>query len=147
MHIAIGSDHAGFTLKEKLKQWFEQKNICVTDKGTYSDQSVDYPDYASKVAHSYLNGEVDCGILICGSGNGMAMSANKFRGIRAALCWNPEIARLAKLHNNANILVMPGRFINYNEAVDIIIAYLGTTFEGGRHQGRIDKMNMINQEL
>jgi ribose 5-phosphate isomerase B len=145
MRIAIGSDHAGFPLKEEVIQWLQKEEITVLDQGTFSLESVDYPDFASKVAVSVLEKEVDCGILICGSGNGMAMAANKYADIRAALCWTAEIASLAKQHNDANILVMPGRFLQVDEAIGIVKAYLSAEFEGGRHQGRVDKMKVLNQ--
>lgn len=144
MRIAIGSDHAGFPLKEELMEWIKQQSIEVSDQGTWSPDSVDYPDFAGKVAASVLQRESDCGILICGSGNGMAMAANKFPEIRAALCWNPEISALARQHNDANILVMPGRFLSLEEAIAITTAYLSASFEGGRHQGRIDKMKNLH---
>lgn len=144
MRIAIGSDHAGFPLKEALKEWLKEQGVEISDQGTFSPESVDYPDYAEKVAVSVLQQKSDCGILICGSGNGMAMAANKYAEIRAALCWNPEISALARLHNDANILVMPGRFLSTEAAMDITRAWLSAEFEGGRHQGRIDKMKKLH---
>lgn len=140
MKIYIGSDHAGYELKELVKKHFEREFDFV-DKGTFSSESVDYPDFAHQVAESVLKDSDGVGILICGTGNGMAMSANKHAGIRAALCWSPEIAALAKQHNNANILVLPARFISSDLAMDTINAFFKAEFEGGRHQRRIDKIN------
>ena len=127
-------------LKELVKKHFEREFDFV-DKGTFSSESVDYPDFAHQVAESVLKDSDGVGILICGTGNGMAMSANKHAGIRAALCWSPEIAALAKQHNNANILVLPARFISSDLAMDTINAFFKAEFEGGRHQRRIDKIN------
>lgn len=141
MKIAIGSDHAGFDLKENLKKYLMSKNITVIDKGTYSADSVDYPDYGHAVAQSVLNKECDFGIAICGSGNGINMAVNKHKGIRGALCWNEEIARLAKQHNNANVLSLPGRFIDEITAQKIVDAFISAEFEGGRHQKRIEKID------
>ncbi|MGB1248927.1 MAG: ribose 5-phosphate isomerase B [Chitinophagales bacterium] len=138
--IAIGSDHAGYELKEFLKPFLEKKAYEIIDKGCHSLDSVDYPDFAHAVALSVKEKEVDFGILICGSGNGISMAANKHQDIRAAIAWLPEIAALAKQHNNANILSLPARFISNNDAKNIIEAYLSTEFEGGRHQRRVDKV-------
>ncbi len=139
MKIAIGCDHAGFELKEHVKA-FLAENYNVVDKGTYSADSVDYPDFAHQVATAAGKGDVDFGILICGSANGVAMAANKHQEVRAAICWLPEIASLAKQHNNANVICLPGRFISKAEAEAIINAYMSIEFEGGRHQNRIDKI-------
>lgn len=141
LKICIGSDHAGFDLKEKLKKYLSEKNIEVTDKGTYSSDSVDYPDYGHAVALSVLNKECDFGIVICGSGNGINMAVNKHKGIRGALCWNEEIAKLAKQHNNANVIALPGRFVDDVTAKKIVDAFLSAEFEGGRHQRRIEKID------
>ena len=141
MKIYIGSDHAGYELKELVKKHFEGIFEFV-DKGTFSLESVDYPDFAHPVAECVLNESDGIGILICGTGNGMAMSANKHAGIRAALCWSPDIAALAKQHNNANILVLPARFISIDLAMDTINSFFKAEFEGGRHQRRIDKINL-----
>ncbi|RME15018.1 MAG: ribose 5-phosphate isomerase B [Bacteroidetes bacterium] len=141
MKISIGSDHAGFDLKEKLKKYLMSKNIIVIDKGTHSADSVDYPDYGHAVAQSVLNKECDFGIAICGSGNGINMAVNKHKGIRGALCWNEEIARLAKQHNDANVLSLPGRFIDEITAQKIVDAFISAEFEGGRHQRRIQKID------
>ena len=141
MKIYIGSDHAGFDLKERIKRLFEGK-FEIVDVGTDSSESVDYPDFAHPVAEGVLKETDGVGVLICGTGNGMAMTANKHAGIRAALCWSPEIAALAKQHNNANILVLPARFISYETAVETVNAFFIAVFEGGRHQRRIEKINL-----
>ncbi|MFI5163944.1 MAG: ribose 5-phosphate isomerase B [Bacteroidia bacterium] len=141
MKIAIGADHAGFSLKEKLKKYLLEKGIEVKDFGATSEQSVDYPDFAHPVATSVEKKEVDFGILMCGSGNGINMTANKHAGIRAALCWNSEIAKLARQHNDANILTLPARFIEESEAKKCVDVFLATAFEGGRHEGRVKKIN------
>jgi len=140
--IAIGSDHAGFDLKQHLIEHLKSQNYPVKDKGCYSLERADYPDYGHAVAISVLNKEVDFGILMCGSGNGINMSANKHAGIRAALCWNSEIASLARLHNDANILVLPARYITVEEAEKCLDVFLTTKFEGGRHQARIEKIDI-----
>ena len=141
MKIYIGSDHAGFDLKEHIKKHFEGR-FEFEDKGTYSSESVDYPDFAHTVAEGVLSETDGVGVLICGTGNGMTMAANKHAGIRAALCWAPEIAALAKQHNNANILVLPARFITEEKAIETMNAFFNAEFEGGRHQRRIDKINL-----
>lgn len=138
MKIIIGSDHAGFELKEQIIKYLSAIEIEVVDKGTHSTKSVDYPDYAHAVATAVEKGEATLGILICGSANGVCMTANKHKKIRAAIAWNPEIAALAKQHNNANILCLPARFISASKAKIIVSAFLDTEFEGGRHQKRID---------
>lgn len=138
--IAMASDHAGFPLKEELKPYIEAKGYEIKDFGTYSEASCDYADFAHPAAEAVEKGEYPFGIAMCGSGNGIQMTLNKHQGIRAALCWTPEIARLAKLHNNANFLVLPARFVTLEEAKKIVDAYLDATFEGGRHQKRIDKI-------
>lgn len=139
MSIPIASDHAGFQLKKSIVNHFHGK-INFIDFGTYHDESVDYPDFAMKVVESIIRGEADMGILICGSGNGMSIFANKFPEIRCALAWNREIARLARLHNNANILALPGRFIEPHEAFECVNLFFTTQFEGERHQKRLDKI-------
>lgn len=144
MKIAIGSDHAGFKLKESIKKHLTKGGIESKDFGTYTENSVDYPDFAHPVANSVENKEVDFGIVICGSGNGINITVNKHQGIRAALSWNVEIAKLARQHNNANILTLPGRFIEEVEAFKIVDTFLETIFEGGRHQTRIDKISLFN---
>lgn len=138
MKIIIGSDHAGFALKEVIKAYLEQLEYVIEDKGTHSEESVHYPNYAHEVASSVEKDKKALGILICGSANGVCMTANKHKEIRAAIAWQPEIASLAKQHNNANILCLPARFINDNKAKIIVTAYLDSEFEGGRHQKRID---------
>jgi ribose 5-phosphate isomerase B len=140
--IAIGSDHAGFELKQQLINYTQTINVVLIDKGCYSLERADYPDFGHAVANTILNKEADFGILICGSGNGINMSANKHKGIRAALCWNEEIAILAKQHNNANILTLPGRYISYEEAVKCVKAFINEKFEGGRHTDRINKIDL-----
>jgi len=141
MKIAIGSDHAGFSLKEKLKLYLIEKGYEVKDFGAHSEQSADYPDFAHPVAFAVENKNVDFGLLMCGSGNGINMAANKHSGIRAALCWNSEIAKLARQHNNANILTLPARFIDENEAKKCIDIFFTTSFEGGRHEARVNKIS------
>lgn len=138
--IALGSDHAGFELKNDLIVYLIDKGYGLIDMGPDSSSSVDYPDFAHKVAEAVGNNSVDCGILICGSGNGVSITANKHKGVRAALCWDAEISALAKQHNDANIICLPARFIDYAKATEIVDAYLGIEFEGGRHQNRVDKI-------
>ncbi len=138
--IAFACDHAGYQLKKKLIAYLSQKGYEILDFGTNSEESCDYPDYAHPAAEAVEKGEADFGIAMCGSGNGIQMTLNKHQGIRAALCWKPELATLAKEHNNANILVLPARYVSYEEGVKIVDAYLSAKFEGGRHQRRIDKI-------
>jgi ribose 5-phosphate isomerase B len=138
--IAIGGDHAGFTYKNLLKEQLAAAGHEVTDFGPGSDASVDYPDHVHPLAKSVVNKETDFGILICGSGNGVAMTANKYQEIRAALCWKTELAQLAREHNNANVLCIPARFVSEEEAADMMRIFLETDFEGGRHQNRVDKI-------
>lgn len=138
--IGLASDHAGFELKQYVKQWLEAKGWAYKDFGTYSAESCDYPDFAHSLAQAVESGECYPGIAICGSGEGISMTLNKHQGIRAALCWQPEIAKLARQHNDANVLSMPGRFISQEEADQILTAFFSTSFEGGRHQKRIDKI-------
>ncbi|MDX2172482.1 MAG: ribose 5-phosphate isomerase B [Bacteroidota bacterium] len=142
MKIAIGSDHAGFELKMQLLDYLKNKQIEVIDKGCFSSERADYPDYGHAVANSVINNEVNFGILLCGSGNGINMSANKHKGIRSALCWMEEIAKLARQHNDANILVLPARYIGLNEAQKCIDVFLTEQFEGGRHQLRLEKIDI-----
>lgn len=139
MKIAIGADHAGFEYKEALTAFLKDHEL--KDFGTYSSDSVDYPDFAHPVSSAVENKEFDLGILICGSGNGIAITANKHQGIRAAICWNTELASLARKHNNANILCLPARFISVKEAQEITDTFLKTDFEGGRHQNRVNKIS------
>ena len=140
MKLAIVSDHAGFELKEYLKSYLEQKGYKIKDFGTFSLDSCDYPDFAHPAADSVEKGECDLGIGMCGSGNGMQMTLNKHQGIRAALCWLPEVSALARQHNDANFLVLPARFISQDEAIKIVDAYLNASFEGGRHLKRVKKI-------
>lgn len=140
MKIAIASDHAGFEYKEKLVADLRKKGFEVKDFGTHSPESMDYPDTAHPLAEAVESGEFEKGIALCGSGNGIAMTVNKHQGIRCALCWNSEIAWLARLHNDANICALPARFISYDDAMDVVSMFLTTGFEGGRHQKRIDKI-------
>ena len=141
MKIAIGADHAGFSLKEILKKYLTEKGHQVKDFGPSSEQSVDYPDYAHPVASAVEKKEFDFGLLMCGSGNGINMTANKHAGIRSALCWDSEIAKLSRQHNNANILTLPARFIEEAEAKKCVDVFLSTPFEGGRHEGRVKKIS------
>ena len=139
--IAIGSDHAGFELKEVLIPYLKSKAIEVIDKGCYSLERADYPDIAHAVANAVIGNEVTFGILMCGSGNGINMAANKHKGIRAALCWSSEIAALARQHNDANILTLPARCISVDEAKKCVDVFLTEQFEGGRHADRIKKID------
>ena len=143
--IAIGSDHAGFEDKEKIKRQLDELGIEYEDVGTNSTESVDYPVYAQKVAEKVANGEVEQGILVCGSGNGMQIAANKVRGVRAALAWNEETARLARQHNDANVLSVPARMISPEEVSKVIESYLKAEFEGGRHARRIGEISDLEK--
>ena len=138
--VGMACDHAGYELKEYLKKVLARKGYEVVDFGTNSPESMDYPDTAHPLAEAVEAGKVDFGVSMCGSGNGITMTLNKHQKVRAALCWKPEMAALAKQHNNANILSMPARFISRKMAVRILEAYLGAEFEGGRHQRRIEKI-------
>ena len=138
--IGLACDHAGYELMQYVKQYLEEKGLKYKDFGTYSTESCDYPDFAHALAEGIEKGEVYPGIAICGSGEGISMTLNKHQSIRAALCWIPEIAHLARQHNDANVLVMPGRFISNDMAKNILDEFLSTQFEGGRHQRRIDKI-------
>ena len=146
--IGLASDHAGFELKEFVKEYIEQKGYIYKDFGAYTAVSSDYPDYAHPLAMAVEIGEaegnqgIDIGIAMCGSGNGIAMTLNKHQGVRAAICWNTEIARVTRAHNNANILVLPARYINREEAAEMINIFLDTPFEGGRHQRRVEKIGI-----
>ncbi len=138
--IAIGGDHAGFEYKGKLIQKLEASGYEVKDFGPFSDASVDYPDFVHPLSTAVEKGEVELGIVICGSGNGVAITANKHQGIRAALCWNEELAALARQHNNANVLAIPARFVSYELAEKMAGTFLTKDFEGGRHQNRVNKI-------
>lgn len=140
MKIAIGSDHAGFRLKEIVKNFLKTRNIEVEDFGTYTEESVDYPDYAFKVGEAVARKDFDFGILICGSGIGMSMAANKVKGVRAALCNDLYTAHVSREHNNANILCMGGRVIGEEVAKEIVSVWLNAKFEGGRHERRVNKI-------
>lgn len=137
--IAIGSDHAGFKYKELLKSFLSDHEV--KDFGTFSPDSVDYPDFAHPVANAVESGTFNFGVLVCGSANGVAITANKHQGIRAAICWQKEIAELARLHNNANIICIPERFVSEDLAKEMVTTFLNTAFEGGRHAGRVGKMS------
>lgn len=136
----MGGDHAGFEYKELLKQFLTDAGHQVSDFGPHSNASVDYPDFAHPLAEAVEKGECEMGILICGSGNGVAITANKHQGIRAALCWNEELGALARQHNNANVLCLPARFISADTAQAIVSVFLSTAFEGGRHLNRVNKI-------
>jgi ribose 5-phosphate isomerase B len=138
--IGLAADHAGYGLKETLKQYLSKLGIEVSDFGTNSEESCDYADYAHPMASAVESGEVEIGISVCGSGNGINMTVNKHQSVRAALCWNKEISELARSHNNANVCSLPARFISENEAIEIVDIFLKTEFEGGRHQRRIEKI-------
>jgi len=140
MKIAIGSDHAGFNYKEAIKNYLHQAGYTVEDLGTFTEASCDYPDYAHAVAHAVEQGQAEMGVLVCGSANGVAITANKHAGIRAAICWEKEIAILARAHNNANIICIPARFVSTDATFEMLDAFLATPFEGGRHQTRVGKI-------
>ena len=138
--IAIGSDHAGYDLKEELISFLEAKDLAYHDYGTHSKDSVDYPDFAHPVSNAVEKGEAAFGILLCGSANGVAITANKHKGIRAAICWGEEIVKLAREHNNANIICIPARFVREGDAEKMLQLFIHTPFEGGRHQLRVEKI-------
>jgi|SRR5680860_36189 len=140
MIIAIGNDHAGTQYKYAVIAFLESKGIKVINYGTDSEESVDYPDFVHPVASDVEAHKVDFGIIICGSGNGASMTANKHQAVRAALCWTKEIAKLARQHNNANILSIPARYVSQAQAIDMVDTFLETEFEGGRHQNRVEKI-------
>ncbi len=139
--VGMAADHAGYALKEELKSLLEEEGYKVRDFGTFSDESMDYPDVAHPLAKAVAGGDVDFGVAMCGSGNGISMTLNKHKGVRAALCWEPELAKLAREHNDANILSLPARFISTAMAKEILKAYLSASFEGGRHQRRVEKID------
>ncbi len=140
LSIGIASDHAGYELKQLIIKEMEQRTGCIYDYGTYSTDSCDYPDFAHPLAKAVEGGACDFGIAICGSGNGITMTMNKHQGIRAALCWDVELAKMARCHNNANVLGLSARFISSELALQMVEKFLTTDFEGGRHQKRIDKI-------
>jgi ribose 5-phosphate isomerase B len=139
--IAVGADHAGYEYKTIIVDLLQQKGLQVKDFGTYSKDSVDYPDFAHPVALAVANGEASVGILICGSANGVAITANKHQGIRAAICWQTDLASLARQHNNANIICIPARFVSTPVAEEMVNLFLKTAFEGGRHEKRVEKIS------
>lgn len=143
--IALAADHAGYDEKENVKRTLDELGIEYEDLGTTSTDSVDYPDYARKVADAVSSGRVDQGLLVCGSGTGMAIAANKIKGIRAAVAWNEEIARLAREHNDANILALPARFMSPDDAEKVIKAWFDASFEGGRHERRVEKIKDLEK--
>ncbi|MBL0152338.1 MAG: ribose 5-phosphate isomerase B [Chitinophagaceae bacterium] len=138
--VAIGSDHAGFDYKEDLISFLEGKGVAFTDFGTHSKDSVDYPDFAHPVAAAVETGKASFGILLCGSANGVAITANKHQGVRAAICWGEELAQLARAHNDANIICVPARFVREGDAEKMVAIFMTTDFEGGRHQKRVEKI-------
>lgn len=140
MKVAIGSDHAGFEYKELLKTWLEKNGFEVKDFGTHSSASADYPDFAHPVSNAVESKQSELGVLVCGSANGVAITANKHQGIRAAICWNEELASLSRQHNDANIVCIPARFISTDLAEKIVDRFLHTPFEGGRHATRVGKI-------
>lgn len=140
--VGIASDHAGYEMKEFVVGYLQSKGFEVYDFGTHSEESVDYADFGHPLAEAVEQGEVECGVGLCGSGEGISMTLNKHQGIRAGLCWLPEIAHLIRQHNNANVVVLPARFITNDEAVAILDEYFSTEFEGGRHEARIAKIPM-----
>ena len=142
-NIGIASDHAGFEMKEAIKKFLEEHHVKVTDFGTNSSQSMDYPDVAHPLATAVQNGTLPLGIAICGSGNGISMTLNKHKGVRAALCWNTELAQLARNHNDANIFSLPARFIETATAIRIVETFLSSAFEGGRHLNRVYKIDCV----
>lgn len=138
--IPIGADHAGFELKSKIIAYLIEKGYEIKDFGCYSTDSIDYPDFGHPVAQMVEENDGMLGILICGSGNGISMTANKHQGVRSALCWKKELAELARQHNNANIITLPARFINEDDGIEMVDVFLSTKFEGGRHQNRVNKI-------
>jgi ribose 5-phosphate isomerase B len=140
MKLAIGNDHAGSDLKKKIVALLEDRNIEVVNYGTDQNESVDYPDFAHPVGKSIQENKVDLAIVICGSGNGVNMVVNKYSKVRSALCWNTDLAALARSHNNANILAIPARFVSEEVAIEMVNTFLTTPFEGGRHQNRVEKI-------
>ncbi len=141
--IAVGSDHAGFKIKQEVVNYLDKKGLQYHDFGTHSEDAADYPDFAHPVAKGVQSGDYRFGIVVCGSGNGVNMVVNKYRGIRSALCWNKDVANIVRLHNDANICALPGRYLTPAEALDIIDVFLNTGFEGGRHLRRINKISPV----
>lgn len=147
VNIALGSDHAGFYIKQHIIEYFEKKGLDHHDFGSYSDDITDYPDFAHPVAGSVEKGEFTFGIVVCGSGNGVNMVVNKYQGIRSALCWKKEVAHVVRLHNDANVCALPGRYITKEEAVSIVDEFINTRFEGGRHVKRINKIPVMDKKI
>ncbi len=147
MRISIGGDHAGFELKERVKTLLEERQYRVADMGTSSGESVDYPDYAAAVAQAVSSGEADRGVLVCGTGIGMSITANKFANVRAALCHDVETARLSRQHNNANVLAIGSRVLDPELALTIVQEWMDTTFEGGRHSRRLEKITALEGDV
>lgn len=147
MIIPIGSDHAGFEAKEFVKKVLEKLGHMPVDYGTHTEESVDYPDFAAPVAEAVHNGDYEAGILICGSGQGVCMTANKFPKVRASLVWNTEIAEMTRRHNNANVLCLPGRYLSESELESIVSTWLSTGFEGGRHERRVNKIEEATKNI
>lgn len=147
MKIGIGSDHGGFALKEELKAFMEEKNIEVVDFGTYNTESVDYPDYGEVVAKAVIDGQVEKGVVICGTGIGISISANKVKGIRCALCGDVYSAKMSREHNNANMIALGGRVVGVDLAKEILSGYLDSNFGGGRHKRRLDKISEIEDRF
>jgi len=145
MRIYLGADHAGFQLKQHVDETLRALGHEVTDVGTSGEESVDYPDYAGEVAHAVADGKADFGVLVCGTGLGMAIAANKVPGVRAVQVSDPELARMARLHNDANVVTLAGRHVSTEQADAVLAAFLGTAFEGGRHQARVDKISALEQ--
>jgi ribose 5-phosphate isomerase B len=143
MRLYVGSDHAGFELKEQVREHLEQAGHDVVDVGTHSEQSVDYPDFARQVGEAVASGDAEYGILVCGSGLGMAIAANKVDGVRAVQIMDTEMAKMSRMHNDANVVTLPGRYIKPETADAIVDTFLATAFEGGRHQGRVDKITSM----
>ena len=143
--IALAADHAGYEEKEKIKATLDEMGVEYVDMGTASTDSVDYPDYARKVGEAVSNGEFEQGLLVCGSGTGMAIAANKIKGVRAAVAWSPDIARLAREHNDANVLALPARFMSDPDAVEVLKAWFAASFEGGRHAKRVEKITELEK--
>ncbi|CAI8295825.1 MAG: Ribose-5-phosphate isomerase B [Flavobacteriia bacterium] len=141
MKIAIGSDHAGFELKEILSDHIKNSGHSIEDFGCYGPERADYPDHAHPLAQSVQQGQNERGVVICGSGNGINMTVNKYKGVRSALCWDPELAEMARAHNDANVLALPARYISVEKAMECLVAFLNTPFEGGRHEKRVEKIS------
>lgn len=141
MKIAIGADHAGFEYKQRIVAYLTDKGFEIQDFGAFSTDSVDFPDFAHPTAKAVENGKVDFGILLCGSGQGVNMTANKHQNVRSALCWNTDVAKLTRQHNNANMIALPARFVAYEYAIEMIEIFISTEFERGRHERRVDKIN------